>query len=118
MKKFHTYQQMSQHRSIEIAIKSGIILVTPNCAFTNEDIALFNNAIFQTIENLENIEGIYLDLRAVQELPFFFIGSLLSIYDKVKPTELQIQNASPYTIKILTEYELEKIFTIKSSNTN
>lgn len=118
MKKLHNSHQNPQNSNIEIAIKSGIILVTPNCALTNEDIALFNNAIFQTIENLENIEGIYLDLRAVQELPFFFIGSLLSIYDKVKPTELQIKNASPYIMKILTAYELDKVFTIKSSNRN
>lgn len=100
--------------NIKIIINKNIILITPHCTLTNEDIVLFNNEIFQTIENLKNIGGIDLDLRAVQELPFFFIGSLLSIYDKVRPTKLQIKNASPYTIKMLTEYELDKILTINS----
>lgn len=107
-----TTEKYKRHSNIDITLKENIILATLSADLTNEDIALFNNEISNNINKLEALEEIHLDLRGVPKLPFFFIGSLLSIHDKIKPTELQIKNASPCTMKMLTEYELDQIFTI------
>ncbi len=115
VKKYNIYQNSIQEDNITIDLQEKIILVTPYPNFTNKAISLFNNQVANiSSDALKIIEEIHLDLRATQELPFFFIGSILSIFSKIKSAKIKIKNASLSTINALNDYGLDKIFTINS----
>lgn len=115
VKKFNTHHPSTQQDNITIYLKEKIMLVTPGNNLTNKAISLLNNQIASiSSDRLRSIEEIHLDLKAVEELSFFFIGSILSIFSKLKSAKIKISNAQFDTINILNEYGLNKIFTINS----
>lgn len=115
VKKCNTQHPSTQQDNITIDLKEKIMLLTPSNNVTNEAISLLNNQIANiSSDSLRSIEEIHIDLRAVQELSFFFIGSILSIFSKLKSAKIKISNAQFDTINILNEYGLNKIFTINS----
>lgn len=115
IKKCNIYPNSLQEDNIAIDLQEKIILVTPYPNFTNKAISLFNNQVANiSADALKIIEEIHIDLRLVQELPFFFIGSILSIFSQMKLAKIKIKNAPLSIINALNDYRLDKIFTTNS----
>jgi hypothetical protein len=113
--KCNAHYLSTKQDNITIHFQEKIILVTPGTSITTKAISLFNHQIANiNSDTLRTIEEIHLDLKAAQELSFFFIGSILSIFSKLKSAKITIRNASLSTINALNEYGLNKIFTINS----
>lgn len=113
VKKFNTYHTSTTQDNIIIQFQEKIILFTPGARVTNEAISLFNYQIADiSSDTFTIIEEIHLDLREVKEMPFFFIGSILSILNKIKSAKIIIKNAQLNIVHKLNNYGLNKIFII------